>query len=216
MWKLTVNKLKNRKEKSRIWFLPLVLVSLLSASSIIHAGAIHDAAKAGDLDRVQKLVVNGADVNAKAARDETPLIYAALAGQGEIVNYLLQRGADINSRSAPGLTALHAAAYTGNTDIVSLLIAKGADINDASNRFRLTPLLAATEQNHIESVKTLLKHGADVTSLNLSGFNVTSEAGFREHWDVLRVLLANGAECQGIEKAGDWLYKECTSRANLN
>lgn len=200
----------------RTWALLLLSVPVMFVSPFVSAGEIHNAAKAGDLNRVQKLVVQGADVNARAVRDETPLMYAALAGQGEIVAYLLQRGADIDARSAPGVTALHAAAYAGHADIVSLLISRGADVNDASNRFRATPLFMASEENHIETVRVLLNHGADVTILELNGYNVTSKAGFREHWDVVRLLLANGAECQGKEKAGEWLYKECTSRAKPN
>jgi ankyrin repeat protein len=211
-----VNKFKYFKGNPGIWYLPLVLISLISASPNIQAAAIHDAARSGDLEQIQHLVVKGVDVNEKSIRGETPLMIAALAGNGEIVNYLLQRGADINAQSASGLTALHAAAYAGQTEIVLLLVTKGAAVNDSSNRFATTPLIMASEENHIETVDSLLKHGADINAVEMNGFNATSKAGWREQWDVLKLLLANGATCQPVEIAGDWLYDECTSRASAN
>jgi ankyrin repeat protein len=211
-----VNSLKGLKENPRLWLVPLAFIALLSTSLTSHATAIHDAAKAGDLDQIQRLVIKGVDVNALAVRDETPLIIASLAGNGEIVNYLLQRGANINARSASGMTSLHAAAYAGHSDIVSLLVAKGADINDASNHFVVTPLHLASEENNTGTVQTLLNLGADVTVVEINGYSAMSRSGFREHWDVLKLLLANGAVCQKADKVGDWLYQECTNRVNAN
>ena len=200
----------------RFWRVPLFLVPLLSLNSIANAGAIHDAARTGDLNRVQKLVVQGADVNAKAVRDETPLMLAALAGQGEIVNYLLQRGADIGARNASGMTTLHAAAYGGHADIVSLLVAKGAEVNDSANHFGISPLHLASEENHPGAVKELLRHGADVAAVEINGYSSISHAGYREFWEVVEILLAGGAACQPVEIVGDWLFEECTTRANAN
>jgi len=211
-----VNKLKGLKENSRLWLVPLAFIALVSTSLASQATAIHDAAKTGDLDQVQRLVIKGVDVNAQAVRDETPLIIAAISGNGEIVNYLLQRGADINARSAAGLTALHAAAYAGHSDIVSLLVAKGATVNDSANRFGTTPLLLATEENHIDTVSSLLAHGADVNAVEMNGISATSKAGWRENWEVLKLLLANGGTCQPVDIAGDWLLEECTTRATAN
>lgn len=202
--------------KCRNWLRTGLLISLFAASAIVHAGPIHEAAKSGDLDQVQLLIVQGADVNAKETRDETPLIIASLAGNGEIVNYLLQRGANIYARNASGMTALHAAAYGGHTDIVLLLITKGAKVNDAENRFQVSPLNLAADENHLGTVQELLEHGANVDALESNGFNALSKAGFREHWEVVKVLLANGATCQLADKVGDWLYKECTTRASAN
>jgi ankyrin repeat protein len=199
-----------------MWFLPLLMISLLSVSSAIYAGPIHDAARAGDLEQVQQLVVKGVDVNARAVRDETALMIAALAGKGDIVNYLLQRGADINARNSSGMTALHAAAYGGYTDIVRLLITKGAEVNDAANRFGVTPLHVASEENHLDTVKQLLVLHADTSALESNGYSALSRAGFRSQWEVLKVLLANGAVCQPADKTGDWLFQECTAHANAN
>ena len=210
-----MNRQRNNNQVRRCW-LQLVLVCLLLASPITQAGNIHDAARAGDLEQLQKMVVQGADVNEKAVRDETPLMHAALAGQGEVVNYLLQRGADINARNASGMTALHAAAYAGHSDIVRLLIAKGAKVSDASNRFGVTALHVAAEENQIETVKTLLHLGVDVNVIEINGYSAISRSGFRQHWEVLTLLLANGANCQQADVVGDWLYQECTNRVNAN
>ena len=208
--------LKYSKSKCRAWLVPLVLVPLLAFNSSARAGAIHDAARAGDLGSLQKLVVQGADVNERAVRDETPLMLATLAGHGEVVNYLLQRGADIGARNASGMTTLHAAAYGGHTDIVSLLIAKGAVVNDSSNLFGVTPLHLASEENRPGTVEELLKHGANVAAIERNGYSPVSRAGWREHWAVVGILLASGAACQPVEVVGDWLYKECTTRASAN
>ena len=211
-----MNKFITLKHKPAIWFPALVFISLISTTSLSHAGAIHDAAKSGDLDQIQLLIVQGVDANEKAGRDETPLIIASLAGNGEIVNYLLQRGADINARSASGLTALHAAAYAGHTKIVSLLVAKGAAVNDASNRFETTALHLASEENHVDTVRTLLGYGADFNAVEINGYSAMTQAGWRGYWEVVEVLLANGATCQGLDIAGDWLYGECTTREKAN
>lgn len=203
-------------QKSRKWLRSLLLVTLLSVGVVSYAGTIHDAAKSGDLAQIQGLVVKGVDVNEQTTRNETALIIASLAGKGEVVHYLLQRGADIDARNSSGLSSLHAAAYAGHTEIVSLLVVKGAEVNDAENRFGVTPLLLASEENHIKTVRELIKLGADINVVEINGINATSKAGWREHWGVLKVLLANGASCQEIEIAGDWLFQECTTRAKAN
>lgn len=202
--------------KCQHWLRSVLLIPLLSMSAIAGAGPLHDAAKSGDLEQVQLLIVQGVDVNEKAIRDETPLIIASLAGNGEIVNYLLQRGANIYARNASGMTALHAAAYGGHTDIVLLLITKGARVNDAENSAQVSPLNLAADENHLETVQELLKHGADVDALERNGFDAVTKAGFREHWEIVRVLLANGATCQPADLVGDWLFEECTTRASAN
>ena len=194
----------------------LLLILLLPLGSALSAATLHDAAKSGDLEQVQRLTVGGADVNARAVRDETPLTVAALAGNGEIVNYLLQRGANIGARNDSGMTALHAAAYAGHTDIVQLLIAKGSDVNDADNKFGVSPLHVAAEENRVETVQALLNSGADTNILEVNGYSALSRAGWRAHWDVVSAMLARGAECQPEDIVGEWLYQECSTRAQAN
>jgi ankyrin repeat protein len=93
------------------------------------------------------------------------------------------------------------------------LIARGANINNQQNRFGITPLHTAAEENHIAVVKLLLDKGADVSLQEASGgYTPLSRAGYREHWDVVKTLMEHGAVCQPVEIVGDWLFKECTKR----
>ena len=197
----------------RRWMACLIVLSL-SLTSAGQAASIHEIAKSGDLAQLQRVTLDGTDVNERSTRGETPLMIATIAGHGEIVSYLLQRGADINARNDSGLAALHAAAYVGQTDIARLLIKKGADINDGKNDFGVTPLHLAAEENHVDTVRLLLEYGADTTLLEINGYSPLSRAGWRAHWDVVAVLIAGGATCQPEAKVGEWLYQECTARVN--
>ena len=192
--------------------LAVIVPVLALMSNAAHPGEVFDAAKSGDLEGLQKLVVSGGDVNEKGVRGETPLIVASLEGHGEVVNYLLQRGADISDRNDDGMSPLHAAAYNGHDSVVSLLIAKGMNVNDTENRYVVSPLHVASEENRLSTVKLLVESGADVNATEANGYGSLARAGWRGHWDVVSYLLDHGAECQAVDVVGDWLHNECTNR----
>ena len=177
---------------------------------------IFQAASSGNIEQLQHLVIGGSDVNQIGANKETPLTTAALAGQVAVVNYLLQRGATANGVNANGLTPLHAAAYAGHDQVANLLLSKGADVNNNGNRFGVTPLHMAAEENHQDVARVLLKGGADPGALEVNGYSPVSRAGWREHWEVVTLLLSQGGTCQDAEKVGDWLYEECSKRVITN
>lgn len=192
--------------------LSIACLFLLAASQAL-AGPIHDAARSGDIERVEQLLDQGVDLEDRNETHETPLISAALAGHLAVVQSLIEKGADIQARNDRGLTPLHAAAYGGHSDIVRLLIANGAIVNDAQNPFKITPLHAAAEENRIEVVEVLIDAEANVNETEVNGYTPLSRAGFREHWDIVTALLGAGASCQSSDKVGDWLFGECTKRS---
>lgn len=55
---------------------------------------------------VEKLVENGADVNAVTKYLETPLMEAASSGNLELVKYLVAKGADVTMKNKFGQTAM--------------------------------------------------------------------------------------------------------------
>ena len=60
---------------------PIVLVSMLLLAGC--ASPLHNAAKMGDIRKVNQLITDGADVNAKGGSDWTPLHWAASRGNTE-------------------------------------------------------------------------------------------------------------------------------------
>ena len=86
-------------------------------------------------------------------------------------------------------------------------------VNDAQNRFEITPLHAAAEENRKDVIEALLTAKASVDETEINGYTPLSRAGFRENWEVVTVLLKSGALCQPSDKVGEWLFGECTKRS---
>ncbi|UCE64809.1 MAG: ankyrin repeat domain-containing protein [Nitrospirota bacterium] len=89
-------------------------------------GDLSSAAAQGDLELVQQLLEEGADVNGTDAWGHTPLMSASWAGHKEIVQVLLKRGADVNATTRLDWTALRFAEKLSHPEIVALLKAAGA------------------------------------------------------------------------------------------
>lgn len=102
---------------------------LLDAEANLDAtGLLLKAAERGirDRDTVRYLVDRGADLEARAADGDTPLLIAVRRNNHRLVNHLLHNGADANAQSAAGHTALAIARDQGYGNIVTLLQQMGA------------------------------------------------------------------------------------------
>lgn len=87
-----------------------------------------EAAKAGDLEAVKRLLGGGANPNAAQEKGaETCLILASRKGHNAVVQLLVEKGAEIDKKDGIGSTALMYASFMGQSDIASLLIANGAN-----------------------------------------------------------------------------------------
>lgn len=87
-----------------------------------------EAARAGDIPQLDKLLADGANPNQRAGvNDWTPLMHAIHKGQKQSVRALLQHGADVNVRNSNGSTALIEAAGYGYAEIVAMLLEAGAN-----------------------------------------------------------------------------------------
>ncbi|BBN11353.1 hypothetical protein MPTK1_5g11190 [Marchantia polymorpha subsp. ruderalis] len=108
---------------------------------------LHVAARIGDLAEVQRLLDEGADVNAPAwgpkAPGTTPLHLAATGGHLHVMDELLERGANIEARTKGGCgwTPLHNAAKERNKRAVRFLLENGAFLPPEMTDGRFNPPL---------------------------------------------------------------------------
>src|SRR5262245_45707308 len=106
------------------------------ANLIVARGAVltfAESCAAGEFDRVERLVGEGAAINAYSEDGWTPLHLASFFGHPKVAELLLAHGADVGARSknANGNTPLHAALAANQKFVAGLLIGNGADVNAA-------------------------------------------------------------------------------------
>lgn len=120
--------------------------------------ALQAAAENGNLELVQLLIANGAEVESLSAEyhdQGTALQFAAIKDHIAIVNKLMQRGANVNALPIGdhGRTVLEGAAEHGRLDMVQLLL------NFAAETRGSRALRFAKREGHEGVVALLLENG---------------------------------------------------------
>jgi ankyrin repeat protein len=159
---------------------------------------VFTAARDGDLQTMQALLAQGADVNATNDRGATALHVAADAGRTEVARFLLDHGAAVNVKDKKGYMALHWASSRAHLDVARLLLDRGAAVNAESGRgeghINWTPLTLAVDANSLELARLLLDRGADPNIPDDdSGIAPLVLAAMRnERSQIFRLLLERG------------------------
>jgi len=159
--------------------------------------SLHTAAYIGDLQKVQKFIDAGANVDAKDRKGQTALHYAAKAGQIAVAKLLIANGADVN---AGEWTPLQEAAYNSK-EMVELLLAKGADINTG----KWPPLHSALDAGRFDIVELLLAKGADANITDDKGNTPLHIAASYAAWrypKIIELLISNGADINAKDNNG--------------
>nr|XP_027230756.1 protein phosphatase 1 regulatory subunit 12A-like isoform X7 [Penaeus vannamei] len=141
--------------------------------------ALHAACIDDNLDMVEFLVDQGADVN---------------RGDKQEVLRLLEKGADIDTANVDGLTALHAACIDDNLDMVEFLVDQGADVNRGDME-GWTALHATASCGFNSIAKFLIDRGADLSLVNNDGDLAIDIADS----DEMESLLQREIETRGID-----------------
>jgi ankyrin repeat protein len=154
--------------------------------------AMIGACESGQLETVEILLQNNANINAESEMYASPLEAAAQAGHWEVVTFLLDKGAAPDSQNDGMETALQAAAYQDRKDMVLTLLNYHADVNRQGGMWG-TALIAACVGQHEEIVRLLLDNGADINVKSGGSGTALQAASVHGDQKLVKLLLENGA-----------------------
>ena len=149
--------------------------------------SLHDACTKGNIEDVQSLLGQGADINRRNADHDTALLVAMRNGKLEVAKALIESSADVNSRTKTGWTPLMVASRNGYRDIAELLLYHGADVN-AKDEDLWTALHLASSNGRLELVKVLLDRGTDIHARNIDGHTPSGQASRRGERRIVQLL----------------------------
>ncbi len=156
--------------------------------------ALHWAVHLDDVETADLLIRAGANVKAANRYGVMPLSLASANGNAAMVERLLKAGADANTALPEGETPLMAAAGTGNVAAIRTLLVNGAAVNARDRSKGQTALMWAAAEGHSAAVTALIESGADIHARSNGKFTPLLFAVRRGATDVVRGLLAAGAD----------------------
>lgn len=172
-----------------------------------HQTPLHIAASDGSLEILEILLEQSDErkVNVNISRDgTTPLHVAASNGHKAIVDFLLQKFPDIELENKD---FLHRSNHSTHSNLSSSppenAIAYNSSL-DSSKIVMITssPLHQAARNGHIDIVKLLVDHGADVDVTDGSNKTPLHVATFRGHEKVVKLLLLHHANPHLVDSHG--------------
>jgi ankyrin repeat protein len=193
-------------------------------------GALLDAVRAGDAERVRALVERDPELAAARGEDGLSAVMVALyhrqAGARDALlaadppldvfeaaalgrldllrDHLAADPAAVGARAADGFTPLHLAAFFGGADAVRLLLAAGADANAGDdNAIGVWPLNSAVAARDAAAVLALLVAGADPDARDRAGYTALHGAAHADDPEMARALLDHGADPSLVNETGE-------------
>eukprot|EP00397_Hematodinium_sp_SG-2012_P021703 GEMP01022441.1.p1 GENE.GEMP01022441.1~~GEMP01022441.1.p1 ORF type:complete len:581 (+),score=145.98 GEMP01022441.1:147-1889(+) len=153
------------------------------------------AIRAGQHACIVRLVECKADIDSKdAAEGGTPMHLAAVSHILPCLDNLIKLRADLEKRDAFNLTPLHLAARTNGYEAVIMLVTRGAKVGGVGGARNQTALHMAVVFSALETIKTLLEHGADIEARDDQGCTPLHVAVQHSSGDALDILLDKRAD----------------------
>ena len=153
---------------------------------------VHFAAHADTSDVMAYLLDNGCDMEA-VVKKRTPFLIA-LKESPAVLRELLARGAKTAFLIKDSRTPLMEACFTGNLKAAEVLVEfKPEEVDASDEKLGWTALMYAAYKGHLDIVKMLVEHGADVNKESNHGFSPAMAAFNNDHMDVVSFLVEHGA-----------------------
>ena len=157
--------------------------------------------RAGSVAIVNALLAKRPNRNAQDIDGFTPLHSAVMANRYKVAARLLEVRAKVDLVSKHGDTPL---SFAKKAAMVELLLSHDAKVDGAESSTSGTPLHSAAFYGRTDVAKLLLKHGANINSLDANGETPLHRAAFaysRTSIEVARLLINQGADVNAIAKS---------------
>ena len=152
---------------------------------------IHRAASMEYVNIIEMLITEfKCDPMIKGYQGRSLLHFASSTSNIGLIEALIQRYRldPITDLDACGSTPLHIATICGQQEVVNLLIIKYNCPVDIRNEGNETPLYLACYKGHLNVVKTLVEHGADLSARNWQNTPLVQVAAIGGHKNVIEAL----------------------------
>jgi uncharacterized protein len=180
------------------------------------------AAERGEVHVVQRLLGQGARVDAQDSHGRTALIAAAYSNHLNVAEVLITAGADVNIQDITQQSAyLIATSEVGDDPrLLNLTLQNGGDVTSLDS-YNGTGLIRAAERGHVEIIQALLATPIAVDHVNRLGWTALLEAiilgdGGMRHTEVVRLLVDGGADVNLADKAGVTPLAHARERGYVN
>ena len=171
-------------------------------------------AAAGKTAKMQKLLDQGVDVNARGEGGMTVLCWALLRNSKSGFLFLLEHGANPNVEGdgpnlmgVPGFSVMTYAAMNEDIWWLQTVLAHGGNPNFVSSLERATPIFPAINAGlpvspRIEHVRLLIKAGANLEARNCLGETPAVYAAYTKDFQIVYELLKAGADPKSRDQVG--------------
>lgn len=157
---------------------------------------------------MESLLKIGANPNFKLVAGTTVFLEAIDAGMSaHIIKKMIDHGANVKDKhywKGRGRPAMHLAVFNKeSSEIIELLSKKGADVNEEDDK-GVTALNKACQNGKLESVKTLLKLGADPNHIAKVGLSSPLiDAMSTGNIEIIELLLKKGVTVNQVDEQGE-------------
>ncbi len=173
----------------------------LGAAQGRQVSEIAEASYRGDTAAIERLLQEGADVNASRVDGSTAIHWAVYRDDLETAERLIDAGADVTLATREGVTPMHVASLHGNSGMIAALLRAGADARQRGPN-QTTMLMLAARNGNPDALRLLIDAGAEVNATeNLRGTTALMWAVEQRHPEAVQTLLDAGADL-AIQSSG--------------
>ena len=147
------------------------------------------AASKGQTDLLKTLVSKKANLNLKDKNGNTALFFAISNEHTEAANILIDAGAELGNFNENGESALVTAVSFNNAAIIHAILKKRPRLLNLESPEKQTPIMKAAEVGSVETVRILVKAGADLKArdkFDRTAFDIAKESQNHESLKFLK------------------------------